>query len=39
MAANFAIFSEFLNYVLPYLGKYLTNFNEVWHTFSTYKEL
>ena len=36
---QFCSFHEFLNYDLTYLGKYLTNFNEVWHTYSTYREL
>ena len=31
MAANSAIFSEYLNYILPYFGKYLTDVNEVWN--------
>ena len=30
---------EFLNYNLPYLGKYLTNFIKIWHMYSTCREL
>ena len=36
---HFFRFSEFLNYDLLYLGKYSTDLNEIWHTYSTYKGL
>ena len=35
----FAVFRFFLNYDLQYIGKYLTNFNEIWYTSITYREL
>ena len=36
MAANFAVFIYFEYYNLQYLVKYSTDFNEIWHTSSTY---
>ena len=39
MATIFYRFSEFLNYDVLYLGKYSTDLNEIWHTYSCYKEL
>ena len=36
---QFCCFRLFLNYDLQYLGKYLTDFNEIWYTSITYREL
>ena len=38
MAANFAVFGNFLNYDVQYLKKYTTNFIEIWHIYSTHRE-
>ena len=38
MAEKFGHFREFLNYEVPYLGKYSTDFIEIWHTYSAYRQ-
>ena len=39
MAANFIVFCYILYYDLQYLGKYSTDFNEIWYTYYTNREL